>query len=137
MTEFIFRARPWAIMLLQHNWLVLVYGLLVVLVAILAYIRPGRRLLLTLYGLLGLIFAFEYHKHIAPALSETARYLFSVEVNPSARLVSQSIISEALPVAFHLLALALLVGAAAPWRWRLGREGEAGIPAGVEPGEKA
>jgi hypothetical protein len=117
MTEFLYRARPWATTLIEHNWPLLLYGLAIAVVAVWAYVTPGRRVLLILYGLLGLAFAFEYQKHIAPALIDSARYLFSVEVNPRPRAISQFIVGDVLPVALHGIAVAFLVVAALPRCW--------------------
>jgi hypothetical protein len=117
MTEFLYRARPWAITLVEHNWPILLYGLVIAVAAVWAYARPGRRVLLVLYGALGLAFAFEYQKHIAPVLVGTAHYLFSVEVNPGPRALSQFILGDLLPIVFHGLAIAFLVVAAVPLWW--------------------
>jgi hypothetical protein len=118
MEEFVFRARPWATLLIQHNWPILLYGALGLVAAVWAYLRPSRRAVLTLYGLLGLAFAFEYQKHVGPALRGTMRYLFSAEVNPLPRAVSQLIVADVAPVALYAAAGALLLAAAAPWRLR-------------------
>jgi hypothetical protein len=118
MDDFLYRARPWAITLLLHNWPVMLAGALAVPVAVRAYLRPTRRILLVLYGLLGLAFAFEYQKHLAPALRDTARYLFSAEVNPGPRAVSQFVVADLAPAALYIFAVVLLLAAAAPWWWR-------------------
>jgi hypothetical protein len=117
MDEFLYRARPWAITLFLHNWPVMLAGTLAVLAAVRTYLRPSRRRLLVLYSLLGFVFAFEYQKHLAPALRDTARYLFSAEVNPGPRVVSQFVVADLAPAALYFIAVVLLL-AVAPWWWR-------------------
>jgi uncharacterized membrane protein HdeD (DUF308 family) len=116
MNEFLYRARPWATLLIEHNWPVMLCAVLILITAIWALIRPTRRTLLALYGLLLLAFAFEYQKHLAPLLVNTARYLFSVEVNPGPRAASQIIIAQVLPIVFTGLGVALLMIALRPRR---------------------
>ena len=116
MDDFLFRARPWAITLVLHNWPLIVYSALVPLAALRAYLRPTRRALLLLYGLAILALAYEYQKHGVGVARETASYLFSAEANPELRRASQLVLTGVLPLATHLVGLALLVLSAVPRR---------------------
>jgi hypothetical protein len=129
MEEFLNRAQPWVSTLWQHNWPVIVFGLSGVIAAVLALVRPSRPRLLTLYGLLGLVLAFEYQKHGVPTLQGTATYLFSVERNATARAVSLLIIRDVAPVALYVTAIGLLLLAALlAWPGRAGAGAKARAP---------
>ena len=118
MEDFLYRVRPWAITLVLHNWPIIIVSAAVPLAALLAYLRPTRRRLLVLYGLIVLAFAFEYQKHGVGVVESTTDYLFSEYANPAARHVSQLVLARALPWMLDGLGLALLLVAAlwgAPW----------------------
>jgi hypothetical protein len=116
----LYRARPWAITLVLHNWPVMLYAVGIACAAVNAYLAPNRRRLLLLFGLLTLAFAFEYEKHAVPALRGTTNYLFSLEFNPAPRRASQVILLDLAPIAAHAFGLFLLVGSLVPppGRWR-------------------
>ncbi len=119
MEEFLYRARPWAVTFIAHNWPVLVYALTIPWAALHAFLRPSRRTLLFLYSLLLLTFAFEFEKHGVRIMLDTTNYLFSVETNPAPRFLSQWLLAEVAPTAAHLLGLTALVISIAPlpcWR---------------------
>jgi hypothetical protein len=129
MEEFLYRAQPWAITLWQHNWPVIVFGLSSVIAAVLALVRPSRPRLLALYGLLGLVLAFEYDKHGVPAFQHTATYLLSVERNATARTVSLVIIGDVAPIALYIVAIGLvLLATLLAWPGRAGAGAKARAP---------
>jgi hypothetical protein len=109
MDDFLYRARPWAITLVLHNWPLILYAAAIPFAALLAYLQPTRRRLLILYGLLVLAVAFEYQKHGMTVAQSTTDYLFSEYANPTARHISQLVLVQTLPVLLHLLGLALLL----------------------------
>jgi len=122
MEDFLYRAGPWATTLAQHNWPLLVYLPLILWVASRAYVRPERRVLLLLYGLVTLALTFEYQKHGPRSGVETVRYLFDTDKNHFAQRVSEFVLVDAAPIAGHALGLSLVVlSVALPGLLRLGR----------------
>lgn len=117
MDDFIYRATPWAITLILHNWLILLCSVLIVWAAARAFLRPTRRALLLLYGLLLLAGAFEYEKHGVEVARGTTGYLFSVEHNPALRSLSRAFFVEVLPPALYATSATLLGLAMAPGIW--------------------
>jgi uncharacterized membrane protein len=130
MDEFLWRARPWAVTLVLHNWPLLLGLPLILLAALRAFAQPTRRSLLLLYGVSLLVIAFEYQKHVVPSLRSTTTYLFSSEANSIPRMISQAILVGAMPGFLTMLGAALLVawlvgarmGRASPGARRDGRE---------------
>ncbi len=112
MDDFLYRAKPWALTLVLHNWPIILYSAAALLAALLAYSRPTRSRLLLLYGLAVLALAFEYQKHGVPVLHGTIDYLFSEEANPAARRIFHLALTQALPWLLHVLGLTLLLAAA-------------------------
>ena len=112
MDDFLYRAKPWAITLVLHNWPIILYSAAIPIAALLAYLRPTRRRLLLLFGLLVLALAFEYQKHGVGVVESTIGYLFSEYANPAARRISRLVLVQALPWLLHALGLALLLAAA-------------------------
>lgn len=70
----------WTIVLVAHNWPVLVTLALSFAAAVATWRRPTRRRVALLYGCLLLGLAYEYHKHIGPTLQEAANYLLMFEL---------------------------------------------------------
>jgi hypothetical protein len=110
MSEFLERAHPWAATLVQHNWPVMLYSLVALGAAIRAYLSPNRLTILFLYGAILLVLTYEYEKHGLATILGTTSYLFSLEVNPGARAVSQLLLITAVPLVSRLIAFALIVG---------------------------
>jgi len=113
MNELLERAGPWAVLLVQHNWPVIMYVVVAVVVAWRAYLAPRRHTLLFLYGTVLLIVAYEYQKHALPTVVHTTDYLFSEEVNPGARSLSQSLLVDLGPSLLRVVGCVLILGAAA------------------------
>jgi hypothetical protein len=126
MDEFLYRARPWVVTLIAHNWPIMLYAVLTPWAAIYAYLRPSRRRLSLVYGLVVLACVFEYQKHAIPVLRDTTDYLFSLETNPGMRRVSQFTLLDVAPVAAYGLGLVLVAAALAP----LPRQGRSDLRAG-------
>ncbi len=72
----------WLIVLVSHNWPVILAGSATLICAIRAWRHPSRRALALLYGWVLLTIAYEYHKHIAPRLQEATNYLLMFELLP-------------------------------------------------------
>jgi hypothetical protein len=109
MEDLLYRAKPWAITLVWHNWPIMLYAALIVWAALRAYRRPSRPALLFLYGFIVLALAFEYQKHGLPEARITIDYLFSLQFNPGPRHVSHLILVDLTPVAIHLIGFAFLI----------------------------
>lgn len=115
MEDFLYRARPWVVTLVQHNWPIMIYSVALVWAALRAYLHPSRTSLLLLYGVAMLALAFEYQKHVSNVVENTLDYLF--KRNPGALAAGQALLLDALPVALHLMGLALVVlSLARTWR---------------------
>jgi len=99
--DFLYRADPWAILLVQHNWLIFLLSALVLWTGYQVYRRPSRPALLRLYGCLLLAFAFEYQKHVAHMFLQATDYLFGADSTAGARSLSQVILIDILPVALY------------------------------------
>ncbi|HEX2923860.1 MAG TPA: hypothetical protein VHS28_07530 [Chloroflexota bacterium] len=108
MGDFLYRAEPWIITLVLHNWPVMIYLVLIVWSALNALLRPSRPALLLLYGLLILAVTWEYQKHGIRPIGGTIDYLL-LEVNPDLHSVLQQAILYVLPVVANLIGLGLLV----------------------------
>jgi hypothetical protein len=100
MGAFVDRAPAWVVTLLMHNWPLLLYVPFTCWWAIRAYLHPSRPRLLLVYAGLLLVAAFEYAKHGTRVVQETTDYLLG-EL-PSARLVSQFLFIQLLPISGHL-----------------------------------
>lgn len=122
MEDFLFRAKPWAITLVLHNWPVMVTTPLIIWVAVRTYLWPSRRLLEVLYGLLLLTIAFEYQKHGLRVARRTTSYLFSPEANPDMRWFSQLVFLDVLPLVLPLAGIVLILLTLLPGRYPPGRE---------------
>jgi hypothetical protein len=109
MDDFLYRATPWAITLVLHNWPVMAYAALFPYLALRAYLRPTRRALLCLYGLLMLVFAYEYDKHGTRIAWDTLTYLFSREHNPVPRYASLVVALRIMPVVLHAFGIGLVL----------------------------
>ncbi len=107
--DFLYRARPWSITLVLHNWPIMLYSIAILGLAVRTYLRPSRRSLLALYGLWILALAYEYEKHGVSTAIETASYLFSASANPELRRLSQFVLLYALPSASRVVGIALLL----------------------------
>jgi hypothetical protein len=70
----------WLIVLIGHNWPVMLAAIATLVSAIAAWRQPSRRRLAWLYGAALLAVAYEYHKHIAPRLQDAANYLLMFEL---------------------------------------------------------
>jgi hypothetical protein len=110
MSEFLERAQPWVITLVLHNWPVMLYSLVAVFAAIRAYVSPNRHTILFLYGAIILVLVYEYEKHGRATVLDTTSYLFSQEVNPVARDLSQQLLLTVAPVTIRLIGFAMIVG---------------------------
>jgi hypothetical protein len=77
----------WTIVLISHNWPLLLSGSLLLACAITAWRQPNRRRLAALYGSALLALAYEYDKHIGPQLQDAANYLLMFELLPLNRPV--------------------------------------------------
>jgi hypothetical protein len=140
MEEFLYRVGPFSTLLAQHNWPLLIYVPLILWVASRAFLRPERRVLLLLYGLLILAVAFEYEKHGTRLVAGTVRYLF--EESPLVRRVSEFVLVDLAPIAAHALGLSMVVVAVAlglrglrpePRKSRSGKETENGQQESIAP----
>jgi hypothetical protein len=107
--DFMYRASPWAVTLVLHNWPVMAYSVLFAFAAVRAFVRPTRLRLLQTYGFLSLIVAFEYQKHGAPEMRVTSEYLFSVEGNPWLRQANLFFWLDVLPITLHVVGIGLVV----------------------------
>jgi hypothetical protein len=131
--DIVYRARPWLVTLVLHNWPVLLYAAAIPWVAIYALWRPGRRPLLLLYGLATLALAFEYEKHGLSVMRETTSYLFPLSSASAVRRVSQMLLLDVMPLAMRVAGAALVL-LAAIWPLFAGRSaagarrGTAGAP---------
>lgn len=114
MGDFLWRAEPWARTLVAHNWPIMVLSVLVLWIAIRAYLRPSRRALLLLYGLVALAIAFEYQKHGTVVIGRTADYLFGAESTAGARRIARLLLVDALPPIVYVLGATLVATALAP-----------------------
>lgn len=72
----------WLIVLVSHNWPVMLAGSATLISAIAVWRRPSRRRLAWLYGSVLFAFAYEYHKHLGPQLQDAANYLLMFELLP-------------------------------------------------------
>jgi hypothetical protein len=109
-TEILDRAQPWAVTLILHNWPVMVYGLVTAGAAVWALLHPARPSVLFLYGAALLVLGYEYEKHGRETILDTTGYLFSLEVNPAARVVSRWLLLEFAPLLMQVSGFALLGG---------------------------
>ena len=92
----------WLIVLVSHNWPVMLAALATLSSAVGAWRRPSRRRLAFLYGSALFVLAYEYHKHVGPTLQEAANYLLMFELlwlNRPVRLLVGPVASAALAVA--------------------------------------
>jgi hypothetical protein len=121
MAEFLERAQPWAITLIDHNWPVMIYALVAGGAASWADRRPARKSVLFLYGACLLVIAYEYEKHGRETILGTTEYLFSVEVNARARVVSRWLLLDLVPLLMQVSGFGLLVGSLALHRRELRR----------------
>jgi len=70
----------WLIVLVGHNWPVMLAGMGLLIASVAAWKRPSRRRLALVYGSALFVVAYEYHKHIGPTLQEAANYLLMFEL---------------------------------------------------------
>ena len=92
----------WLIVLVSHNWPVMLAALATLSSAVGAWRRPSRRRLAFLYGSALFVLAYEYHKHVGPTLQEAANYLLMFELlwlNCPVRLLVGPVASATLAVA--------------------------------------
>lgn len=77
----------WLIVLISHNWPVMLALAATLVSAIAAWRRPSRRRLAWLYGAALFAVAYEYAKHVAPRLQDAANYLLMFELLRFNRIV--------------------------------------------------
>ncbi len=106
MDDFWYRIPPWATTLVLHNWPVMLWPALAIWAAVRAYLRPGRPILLFLYGSVILTVAFEYQKHGLGPVESTIYYVFAR--GPNVRDVLATVMVDWLPVAMNVFGFALL-----------------------------
>ncbi len=70
----------WLIILVSHNWPVLLALAATLVSALRAWHTPTRRRLAAVYGSVLLVVTYEYHKHIGPQLQDAANYLLLFEL---------------------------------------------------------
>lgn len=105
----------WLIVLVSHNWPVMLAVLATALSAVAAWRRPSRRSLALLYGSALLVLAYEYNKHIGPTLQDAANYLLMFELLWLNRPVWY-LVGPVAALAIALLGLGFWVYACAPRR---------------------
>lgn len=108
--EFLERAHPWAVTLVSHNWPVMVYTLVALGAAVWALLHPARKSVLFLYGACLLVLAYEYEKHGRETIILTTEYLFSLEVNATARVVSRWLLLDLVPLVLQVTGFGVLGG---------------------------
>lgn len=106
----------WVIILISHNWPVLLALAATLVSAFLAWRKPTRRGLAAVYSSVLFVVAYEYHKHIGPTLQDAANYLLSRELLWMNRAVwllvgpIATVVLVLLAVTFGLYALAARLG---------------------------
>ncbi|WP_026369869.1 hypothetical protein [Kallotenue papyrolyticum] len=95
----------WLIIVVSHNWPVILALIATLWSAIRAWRHPSRRSLAWLYGWALLGVAYEYHKHVAPRLQDAANYLLMFELLP----LNRAAWLLAGPIATLLLVISALI----------------------------
>lgn len=109
MGEFWYRAAPWGLTLLQHDWPVVALSLLILPLAVVTLVHPRRSFLSALYGLSTLGIAFEYQKHGRAMAEKTIRYLFSFPSGAELSATLQLFLVHLLPPLVYGLGMVLIL----------------------------
>ncbi|MFZ2026086.1 MAG: hypothetical protein WAV30_02250 [Microgenomates group bacterium] len=93
-----------------HNIPVFVYGIGILVSAVLAILKPKRSYVLFLLGFIILLFAFEYQKHIVDGLKEqTINALITIQEHNLVRRIINIVLIKLLPIGMPVVGWTFII----------------------------